>query len=464
MLEIISNSINVKKDDGTDPFDTSQTSSMTLSTATASQIHLALEALLITNSKFIDDEYKRKLSDAGFNLPTEVQCTETDDEDESLMEVEDKPSSKKSDIDISQSIQLVYEFYFKPTGYNHWSKIPFQSDTSSIKEALLFLTLKFAGLANVPTSEDYFVPFCLTVDLSGSQADIKQRVKQYHSMFQLSSEHKGLKKFIACIIKSCKDNSYFFIVMKRIQTMLGFTWEVAVLTLKEEPVEVMDNIQCFLDSLVKSCPTIFLQDCDTKFYLLNLFSEKAKGMHAFMGVTLSENNDDLINLSWLVLSYVHEKSMRKISRGPKPKRGKRFERLEGIFEELTSIDQNFDLLSELRGPWFWSSLIIGVELNLVEFSVAVKNEEFTDLTEEQLTDMKNKIDMQYQDSTSYYQSKSSVLPLIFSLLCYFSCLSWEILFCLQPKYPALSSMMVLVWIRQLPTITVIAPNEDVLVR
>ena len=404
MLQIISNSINVKKDNCTDPFDTSQTSSMTLSTSVASQIHLALEALLITNSKLLDDDYRKKLTNAGFKLPREVECTQSvDDDEESSMDVEDDElPSKKSVLDISKSIQLDYEFYFKPTGYNHWSKIPFQSDTSSIGEALLCLTLKFVGLANVPKDEDFFVPFFLSVDLSGSHADIKEHAKQFHSMFHLPSEHTELKKFVACIIKSYKDNSYFFIVLKRINTMDGFTWEVAVNTLKKESDEVMSNIECFLKSIVKSCP-IFLKDCDIKFYPRDLFSKKAKSLHNFMEVNLSENNDYLMNLSWLALSYIHEKSMRKKQRGAKVKRGKRFERLEGIVDELKSINQNFALLSELRGPWFWSSLIIGVELNVVEFSVALKNEDFTDLTKEQLTDVKNKIDMQYQDSISYYQ-------------------------------------------------------------
>lgn len=39
-------------------------------------------------------------------------------------------------------------------------------------------------------------------------------------------------------------------------------------------------------------------------------------------------------------------------------------------EELGSIGQNRDLLSELRGPWFLASIIVRVELGLVElFSV-----------------------------------------------------------------------------------------------
>lgn len=425
MLNMISNSINAKSDDGTECFETSQTSSTTLSGSVASQIHLALEALLISNNNVLDDEYKKKLIDAGFKLPKESRHMKSKSTDYSVnMEIEFDPAVSNEPDDLARSVDIAETFCFKPLGVQTWTEIPFQSDTSTTKEALLDLMLNFVGQSNLPNDVDYFVPSLVSVDLTANHDDIKAHAEQYQSLFQLPQDHKIQKTFVACIIKSMKDDSFFIVGLKRREEAFGgFSYQVGVITLKEPSQGIIESIKCFFESLVNSC-SLFLKGCKAEFLSADLFSERAKNLHAMIQVDLSNVNDNVMKLSWVALSYIAVKCMRTSARGKRAQKSVKFMRLEPIFEELDKIHDKHDLLCELIAPWFWSSIIIAVELELVELSVVDKADPSLTrpLTQKQLAEVKNKISVQYSDSILNYQSKLAVLPVIFFLLCDISCL------------------------------------------
>lgn len=425
MLNMIVNSINTKTDEGSHCFDTSQTSSMTLSRSVASQIHLALEALLISNNNILDDDYKEKLREAGFNLPTEGQYTKSlDDTSEIIIEYGQDAPQDEADIDIYKSIDIAETFCFKPTNVQTWTKFPFQSDTSTMNEPLLHLTLDFVGRSNLPNEIDYFIPSVVSVDFSESKDDMEARAKQHQSLFDLPPEHNCQKITVVCIIKSKKDGSFFVVVLQRIPDIYkNFTWQIAVLLLKEASNDLKENLRCFLESVVES-GSLFLKKCKKVFFFDDLISEKSKYLHVAMeDLNLFKVDDDAIIMSWIALSYVRVKSMKK-GKGKRSKQSLPFVRLEGIIEELGNIQGDHDLISELTGPWFWASIISGVELDLVKLSIVDKSDETRNLplTVEQMNDVKNKISLQYTDAIANYQSKCAVMPEISCLLWDFSCL------------------------------------------
>lgn len=87
--------------------------------------------------------------------------------------------------------------------------------------------------------------------------------------------------------------------------MFVFLWQIAILSLKKATEELNGSMKCFIimKSFTKSCP-MFLKDCKSKFFHIDLISEKARTLHSFTNVDLLEVDDDVTILSWLALSYI----------------------------------------------------------------------------------------------------------------------------------------------------------------